>query len=131
MIIDASAILAVVLGEPDAERYLDALLDAPRCRLLAPNWLEAAMTIDSRGDLETGRRFDELFAAAHIEITPFTPEHARIARRAFQRFGKTRHPAKLNFGDCMAYAFAASAREPLLFKGPGFARTDVIPALSD
>lgn len=131
MIVDTSAIVAIVLGEPDAERYVDALLDATHCRMLAANWLEAAMVIDGRGDFETGRRFDEIFQEAHIELVALTPEHARIARRAFQRFGKRRHPAGLNYGDCMAYALAASAREPLLFKGDDFAQTDLMPALRD
>ncbi len=131
MIVDASAILAIVFEEGDCERYLDAIVDATHCRILSVNWLEAAMVIDGRGDLEVGRRFDQLFAETRIEVVAFTPEHARIARRAWQRFGKRRHPADLNYGDCMAYALAASAREPLLFKGSDFTKTDILPALTD
>ncbi len=131
MIVDASAVLAVVFEEPDSERYLDAIVDAAQCRMLAANWLEAAMVVDGKGDLEIGRRFDQLFQETRIELVTFTPEHARIARRAWQRFGKRRHPAHLNYGDCMAYALAASTREPLLFKGDDFSKTDILPALTD
>jgi ribonuclease VapC len=129
MIVDSSAIIAIVLEEADYERYLDAIVEADACRMLASNWLEAAMVVDRRGDLEVGRRFDKLFAETQIEVVDFTMEHAQIARRAWHRFGKRRHLAQLNYGDCMAYALAATSGEPLLFKGNDFSKTDIAPAL--
>ncbi len=129
MIIDSSAILAVFLGEPDADTMTMAIASASARRISAANWLEAAMVADRPGDPVTSARFDELIARLQIEIVPVDARVASLARVANQQFGRKRHRAKLNFGDCMSYALAKSRNEPLLFKGNDFAQTDIEPAL--
>jgi ribonuclease VapC len=127
MIIDASALVALVRDEPDAARFFRALSD-PRepKRMSAANWLEAAIVIDGSKSPIASRRFDEAVAEVGIVIEPVTLEQANIARAAYRDFGRgSGHPAQLNFGDCFAYALAKSMREPLLFKGDDFAHTDV------
>ncbi len=130
MIVDSSAILAILLGEPEAGQFTDAILSAP-CRMAAPTWFEIAMNVDKLNLPEASQRFDDLIAAAGITIMNFSPEHAQAARLAWRRYGRGRHPAKLNFGDCMVYAVAKVEHEPLLFKGDDFSQTDVEPALKD
>ena len=125
MIIDTSAILAVLLAEPDAARYEDAIAAAWPRRMSAVALLEAAMVVESRGGAAAGHELDLLLEKAAVELVPVTPEHANDARRAWRRFGKGRHPAALNFGDCLTYALADALGEPLLFKGGDFARTDI------
>ena len=125
MIIDTSAILAVLLGEPDAGRFEHAIARAWPRRMSVVALLEAAMVVESRGGTRAGQGLDELLEKAEIQLVPVTSEHASAARRAWRRFGKGNHPAALNFGDCFAYALAEAAGEPLLFKGEDFARTDV------
>ncbi len=129
MIVDTSALLAVVLDEPDAGRFLEAILAAERPRMSLLNWLEAAMVIESKGGRLAGLRFDEVVRAAGIEVAPVTLEQAEAARVAWRYFGTGRHTARLNFGDCFAYALAKTEREALLFKGEDFSRTDVEAAL--
>lgn len=129
MIIDSSALLAVFLGEPDADAMATAIIRASARRMSAANWLEAAMVADRPRDAVTSARFDELVARLRIEIVPMDAEIASAARIANQRFGRGRHPAKLNFGDCMCYAVAKTRNEPLLFKGSDFSQTDIEPAL--
>jgi len=124
MIVDTSAIIAVINGEADAEVFEAALVDSPAARLSAANWLEAAIVADARFGPEA-HRFDALVAEAGIEIVPVTPAQAERARAAYRRFGKGNHPAGLTFGDCFAYALAEEMGEPLLFKGDDFARTDI------
>ena len=127
MIIDASAFVALVRDESDADRFFRALSDTrePK-RMSAANWLEAAIVIDGSKSPIASRRFDEAVAEAGIVVEPVTPQQAEIARAAYRDFGKgSGHPAGLNFGDCFAYALAKSMREPLLFKGDDFSRTDV------
>jgi ribonuclease VapC len=127
MIIDASALVALVRVESDADRFFRALSGTrePK-RMSAANWLEAAIVIDGSKSPIASRRFDEAVAEAGIVIEPVTLEQADIARAADRDFGKgSGHPAQLNFGDCFAYALAKSMREPLLFKGDDFAHTDV------
>ena len=126
MIVDTSAILAVLLGESDARRYASAIA-ASRCRIAASALLEASMVVESRGGEAAGDELDVFLERAAIEVVPVT-ELARAARRAWRRFGKGNHPAKLNFGDCFSYALAATTDEALLFKGEDFARTDIRPA---
>ncbi len=87
--------------------------------------LEAAIVIEGRGGAEAGRELDTLLERAEIELVPVTAEHAAAAHQAWRRFGKGNHPARLNFGDCLVYALAATLDEPLLFKGNDFARTDI------
>lgn len=125
MIIDTSAILAVLLAEPDAARYEDAIAAAWPRRMSAVALLEAAMVVESRGGAAAGHELDLLLEKAAVELVSVTPEHANAARRAWRRFGKGRHPAALNFGDCLTYALADALGEPLLFKGRDFGRTDI------
>ncbi len=128
MIIDTSAILAILLGEPDAGRYEDAIAAAWPRRVSAVALLETAMIIESRGGVKAGHELDVLLEKAAIELFPVTSEHANAARRAWRRFGKGNHRAALNFGDCFAYALAKTTGEPLLFKGEDFTHTDIEPA---
>ena len=125
MIIDTSAVLAVLFGEPDAGRYEEAIAAAWPRRMSVVALLEAAMVVESRGGAAAGQELDTLLERSEIELAPVTPEHANAARRAWRRFGKGNHPAALNFGDCFAYALAKTAGEPLLFKGEDFSRTDI------
>ena len=129
MIVDRSAILAVLFDEPDAERFTKAIAEAPHCRMSAANFLEAALVIEGRAGLAGGHELDIFIERAAIELVPVSVEHAQAARRAWQRFGKGNHPAGLNFGDCFAYALAGVTGEPLLYKGKDFALTDVESAL--
>ena len=128
MIVDASAVIAILRDEPDASRFAAALAnsDTPR-RISAANFLEAAVVIDASRDPVASRRFDELIAKAGIAIEPVTAQQAHIARAAYRDFGKgSGHPAGLNFGDCFAYALAKDTGETLLFKGDDFNHTDVL-----
>ena len=125
MIVDTSAVLAVLFDEPDAERYVRALAGASRCRMSVVSFLEAAIVLESRAGAAAGPNLDLLLERAPIELEPVTPEHAQAARRAWRRFGRGNHRAALNFGDCFAYALAEATREPLLFKGQDFALTDI------
>lgn len=128
MIIDTSALLAILLGEPDAGRYEDAIAAAWPRRMSAIALLEAAMVVESRGGAKAGHELDVLLEKAAVELVPVTSEHANAARRAWRRFGKGNHRAALNFGDCFAYALAQTTGEPLLFKGEDFSHTDIEPA---
>lgn len=130
MIIETSVLVAIVLGEDDAYRYIDAILAATDdLRVSAASLFEAAMVVESRQGPEAGRDLDLLVGDMGLEIHPVDAEMAQRARNAWRRFGKARHPAGLNFGDCFAYALATALGEPLLFKGADFAQTDVISAL--
>ena len=128
MIIDTSALLAILLGEPDAGRYEDAIAAAWPRRMSAIALLEAAMVVESRGGAKAGHELDVLLEKAAVELVPITSQHANAARRAWRRFGKGNHRAALNFGDCFAYALAKTTGEPLLFKGEDFTHTDIEPA---
>lgn len=130
MIVDSSALIAILRDEPDAETYALALAAASGPAISAANYLETAIVIDAGRDPVSCRRVDELCTAADLAIAPVTSEHASIARAAYRDFGKgSGHPAQLNFGDCFAYALATERRDALLFKGRDFSATDVIPAL--
>jgi ribonuclease VapC len=131
VIIDASALLAVVLAEPDAPRYAAAIANAAERRMPSVTWFEAAMQVDASGDEFAVNRFDDFIRDFSIRIIPFTAEHARHARVGRRLFGRNNHPARLNFGDCLVYGVAKAEREPLLFKGNDFAQTDIEPALKD
>ena len=129
MIIDTSALIAILRDEPEALALAHAIQQAAERRLSAANFVEAAAVIDGSRDPVVSRRFDELIAAAAVVIEPVTERQARIAREAYRDFGKgSGHPAQLNFGDCFAYALARDLDEPLLFKGDDFTQTDVVPA---
>jgi ribonuclease VapC len=126
VIVDSSALLAIVRREPDRPACFHALFDSPTNRLSAANYLEASLVVDGPGDTVASRALDELLDEFAIAIEPVTAHQALIARRAHQRFGKgTGHPARLNFGDCFAYALAIHYDEPLLFIGNDFVHTDV------
>ncbi len=129
MIIDTSAILAILFEEADAARYENAIAAAWPRRISAVALVEAAMVVEGRGGAEAGQALDAILEKASIEAVAVTAEHAASARRAWRRFGKGNHPAALNYGDCFAYALADMTGEPLLFKGSDFARTDVRVAL--
>ena len=126
MIIDTSAIVAILRNESDIAFFAQAIADASSRRVSAVNYVETAVVIDASGDPIASRRVDEFFRIAQISIEAVTQSHALIARDAYRDFGKgSGHPAKLNFGDCFAYALAKSSGEPLLFKGNDFAHTDI------
>ncbi len=131
MIVDTSAILCVLLDEAQAPRVLEAIVDAPAPRISAANWLEVAMIVEERGGRLASLRLDEFFRTAGIEVAPVTAEQAAAARLAWRYFGRHKHSARLDFGDCFAYALAKTEGERLLFTGEDFARTDIEPALKD
>ncbi len=125
MVLDTSAILAVLLDEPECEPFVQAIATADICRLSVANFVEASTVLHGRSGAEAVRRLDLLVHRAGIEVTPVSADQGLAARDAFARFGKGRHPAGLNFGDCFAYALAKEVDEPLLFKGDDFGKTDV------
>jgi ribonuclease VapC len=126
MIIDASAIIAILRAEPDAEMFTSAIAAARSRKISAVNYVEASAVIDGSRDPIASRRFDELFREAELTIEPVTSSQARLAREAYRDFGKgSGHPAALNLGDCFAYALAKETKEPLLFKGDDFSKTDL------
>jgi ribonuclease VapC len=125
MIVDTSALAAILFGEPEADQYTQLIHDADRCLISAGNFLELTMVIEGQLGAEAGRQCDTFLRRAGIAIEPFTVEQAHIARQAFLDFGKGRHPAGLNLGDCFAYALAKSTAEPLQFKGEDFRKTDL------
>ena len=127
MIVDTSALVALLRAEDEAPRFARALAGRgyPK-RISAANFLETAIVIDGSRDPIASRRFDEVVEKAGLSIEPVTAEQARVARAAYRDFGKgSGHPAGLNFGDCFAYALAKVFDEPLLFKGKDFGRTDI------
>jgi ribonuclease VapC len=129
MILDTSALAAIFFGEPEAALYTKLIHAADRCLISAGNFLELAMVIEAQIGPDAGRQCDIFFRRAGIVIEPFTVEQAHLARQAFLDFGKGRHKAGLNFGDCFAYALAKFTGEPLLFKGQDFKKTDLVSAL--
>jgi ribonuclease VapC len=129
MIIDTSALIAILRDEPEAPAFARAIETSAIRRVSAANFVEAALIVDGSRDPIASRRFDDLIKEAQVIIEPVTEDQARIAREAYRDFGKGGgHPAKLNFCDCFAYALAKSKGEPLLFKGDDFVRTDIKPA---
>lgn len=129
MILDTSALAAVLFDEPEADRYTQIIHDADRCLISAGNLLELSILLEGQLGAEALRQCDMFFRRAGIVVEPFTIEQAHLARQAFHDFGKGRHPAGLNFGDCFAYALAKFTGEPLLFKGEDFKKTDIVSAL--
>ena len=128
MIIDTSAIIAILRDEPEAQFCAMAIESAAQRRISAANFLEAAVVIDGSRDPVASRRVDELVREAQLIVEPVTEAQARIARDAYRDFGKgSGHPAQLNFGDCFAYALTKTTGEPLLFKGDDFTHTDITP----
>ena len=125
MVIDSSAILAIAFQEPEARRMAGAISHAPRRLMSAVNWLETLIVAESRHGGESADATLLLMRDLDIEAVPFDLEQMHEARCAWQRFGKGRHPAALNLGDCCAYAAAITSGEPLLYKGEYFQKTDV------
>ncbi len=125
MIVDTSAIIAILFDEADADRHDRAIVAAPVCRMSVANFLEATLVLEGREGVGAGHAFDAFVEEAEIELVPVTVEQAHAARRAWRRFGRGNHPAALNFGDCFAYALAEATSEPLLYKGEDFALTDI------
>ena len=130
MVIDTSAIVAIFFGEPDAAGYRERVADDPVRLVSAATLVEAAMVIEGRFGEAGGAELDLWLHKIDAEIVAVTPEHADQARRAWRRYGKSRHPAGLNFGDCFSYALARALDAPLLFKGDDFSHTDLRSALS-
>lgn len=129
MVIDTSALLAILLNEPDASRFEAAIEEDPVRLMSAGSVLETASVVESWYGEPGGRELDRLVHRAGIEIVAVEAGQVAIGREAFRTFGKGRHAAGLNYGDCFAYALAHAADEPLLFKGDDFARTDIRRAL--
>lgn len=131
MVIDSSAIIAALAGEPDAGLYRDALKSGTDCAMSAVNVFETRLVLERRYGVAMGATFEALLDRASVRIAPFDSEQVTLARYAYSRFGKgTGHPAQLNLGDCAAYALARYLDDVLLFKGRDFALTDVRPALT-
>lgn len=125
MVIDTSALVAILAGEPEGQAFIDAIEAADVRLISAATFVEISIVLEARHGAEGPRNLDLFLDRAGVEIAPVDEEQAREARRAFARFGKGRNAAGLNFGDCFAYALAITSGEPLLFKGEDFARTDV------
>lgn len=129
MIVDSSALMSIVLGEPDAELYLGIMSRAEVLLIAAPTYVEAVTAAERRGGAEAASDMEALMADLEIDVVGFDEELTRLAIGALQRFGKGRHQAALNLGDAFSYALAQGAGEPLLFKGQDFAHTDVASVL--
>ena len=129
MIIDSSALVAVALLEEDGERLVHAMAEADARRISAATWLESCIVIERHKQAGVIARFEALLARLRADIVPVSFEQATEARLAHHRFGRGNHPARLNYGDCFAYALAKVTGEPLLFKGNDFSQTDITPAL--
>lgn len=129
MIVDSSALLAVALHEPEAKAYADAIAAAAQPRMSVANWFESFMVVEGRGDDVAPGQLEAILKRFDISLVPVSVAQGSAARDAWRRFGRGRHPARLNYGDCFAYALAKTEGEPLLFKGGDFSQTDIEPAL--
>ena len=129
MVVDTSAVLAVLLEEPDGALFLARLSGTLRPLLSAANWLELGIVIDGRKGPQWLADLDAFLEGLDVAVVPVSLSQARLARDAYRRFGKGNHPAGLNLGDCFAYALAKERDLPLLFKGDDFTRTDLRAAL--
>lgn len=130
MIVDSSAIVAILKGEPEADHFHIELAGADAAAMSTASYLESSIVIDRMVNPVVSHRLDDLLDNYNIQLIPFSAEHAKLARIAYRKFGKhSGHPARLNFGDCFAYALAMERGEPLLFKGDDFAQTDVVSAI--
>lgn len=129
MVLDASALLAILLDEPERRSFTTAIEAAPRRIISAASLLECALVVEARRGEPAGRELDLLIHRGGVAVVAVDADQVDVARSAWRRYGKGRHPAGLNFGDCFAYALASVTGEPLLFKGDDFAQTDLVPAL--
>lgn len=125
MIVDTSAIIAVLRNEPDAIDFGEAMRQSAICRMSAVSYVEAGIETDSNNNPVLSRKLDDLLRSVSMQIESVTLQQAQIARQAYRDFGKGRHKAGLNLGDCFAYALAKEMHEPLLFQGKDFNHTDV------
>lgn len=126
MIVDTSALVAILRFEPERLHFAKTLDVARHLRMSAAAYLELSIVIDARRDPILSLQIDELIERFNIQIEPVTAEQARIARQAYRDYGKgSGHPAALNFGDCFSYALARDKREPMLYKGDDFVHTDI------
>lgn len=128
MVIDSSALIAILLGEPEAPALAAAIASDPKRLLAAVTALETAMVVEARKGPAGGREFDLLVHKSELAVVGMNADQVQLAREAFVRYGKGRHPAGLNLGDCCSYALARYSAEPLLFKGDDFSKTDIPPA---
>lgn len=129
MIVDSSAILAILFAEPDAAVFAAAMSAADSCTISAATFVEVAVVVEAQTNGRGNLQLDALLRRAGCSIEPVTEEQAHLARQAYSSYGKGRHPAGLNFGDCFSYALAKAKGEALLYKGGDFARTDIVSAL--
>ncbi len=131
MIVDTSAIMTVLLDEPEEAAFATVMLSASKLKLSAGSWIELAAVLTRRGDRRLETALQTLISMLAIEIVPVSLEQAELGHQAYRIYGRgTKHRANLNFGDCFAYALAKATGEPLLFKGDDFAATDIVPALN-
>lgn len=130
MVIDTSALVAILQREPERRAFLDAIEAADTRLMSVATFVEMSMVVEARHGAEGLRDLDHFISRAGIDLVPVDVEQGRLARNAFSRFGKGRHRAALNYGDCFSYALATAAGEPLLFKGDDFGHTDVVAAES-
>lgn len=131
MVVDTSALLAIYLSEPDSLRFESAILNASGTTISAGTLLEASIVVEARYGEPGALALDQLLRKLGVTTVAVDAEQAESGRVGFRKYGKGRHPANLNYGDCFAYALAVTMGEPLLFKGDDFARTDVANALAD
>ena len=132
MIVDSSALVAILRGEQDAGDLMAALAAANTPRIAAPTLVETSVVVDAARDPVLSAELDQLLDTVEMVVEAFTSEHARVARQAYRDYGKgSGHPARLNLGDCFAYALTRVSREPLLYKGDDFAATDIRSALDE
>jgi ribonuclease VapC len=128
VVIDTSALVAILQKEPERRPFIEAIEAADSRLLSVATFVEISIIIEARYGAEGLRDLDHFISRAAIELVPVDLEQGRLARNAFSRFGKGRHPAALNYGDCFSYALATALGEPLLFKGDDFGHTDAVAA---
>jgi ribonuclease VapC len=129
MVIDSSALIALLLGEPESAAFTRIIAVSPARRVSAASYLETAIVMLRRSGPDANRALDRLVDELALQIVPFTRDQADLAIAAYEQYGRGRnHPAALNFGDCFTYALAKQTGEPLLFKGTDFSRTDLVSA---
>ena len=122
--------MSIVLAEPDSAAMLCAMSDVANRRISAGTWLESCIVVNQRKSLAAIARFETLLLRLDLDVVPVTAEQAAAARQAYERFGRGNHPARLNYGNCFAYALAKVTGEPLLYKGNDFTQTDIKSALA-
>ncbi len=129
MILDTSALVAILFGEPEVALFIGLIHEADRCLISAGTYLELSIVMERQAGPDAERQREMFFRRAGIIVEPFTVEQAHLARQAYHDYGKGRHPAGLNYGDCFSYALAKFSGEPLLFKGEDFKKTDLVSAV--